>query len=137
MIDLQSFFSNSKTVWVSENFQNLLLATYTPTSTGMHASVSSIDLQNVQPETNPTELTFEDSDVFLEQLASLIQAQLQGEEGRLLNDSSANYFFVKGKDGKYYSVLVRWEQAQKLWRCGAYLQEALKMPNVRIFRPEQ
>lgn len=134
MIDIPSFFTNSKTVWVSENFQNLILARYTPTVKESVAAAS-MDLSHVGGGVDVQKLVFDDADVFLEQLASLIQAQLHGEPGRLLNNSSANYFFLQGKDGKYYSILVRWEQAQKLWRCGAYLQEELKMPNVRIFHP--
>jgi len=135
-IDVLSFFTNSKTVWVSENFQNILLKEYVSIEGDQkNGSINSSELQNVRPETKPEELVFQNTDTFLEQLALLIQNQTHGEEGRLLNDSSANYFFLKGKDGNYYSVLVRFEQAQKLWRCGAYLQENLKLPSVRIFYP--
>ncbi|MFA5877554.1 MAG: hypothetical protein WC880_04310 [Candidatus Paceibacterota bacterium] len=131
-----SFFTNSKAVWVSENFQNIILGKYVYTETNEQGrSVKSSDLQDLQPDIGAQELVFQDVDAFLEQLALLIQNQIHGEEGRLLNDSSANYFFLRGKDGKHYSILVRWEQAQKLWRCGAYLQEELKMPNIRIFYP--
>ena len=97
--------------------------------------IESSDLKDVPPERDAQKLIFQDADALLEQLALLIQKQIQGEEGKLLNDSSANYFFVRGKDGNNYSILIRWEPAQKLWRCGAYLQEELKMPNVRIFYP--
>jgi hypothetical protein len=135
-IDVRSFFTNSKTVWVSENFQNLLLKEYVSVlSDQKNESVNSSELQNIQTQIKMEELVFQNADTFLEQLALLIQNQIQGEDGRLLNDSSANYFFLKGKDGNYYSVLVRFEQAQKLWRCGAYLQEDLKLPSVRIFYP--
>ena len=98
--------------------------------------IKASDLQEMRANADIHDLVFKDADAFLEQLAVLIQGQINGEEGKLLNDSSANYFFVQGKDGKFYSVLVRFEPAQRLWRCGAYLQEELKMPNVRIFYPE-
>jgi hypothetical protein len=132
-MDITSFFSNSETVWTSENFQNVFLSKYQYTESQQEWSLRSTDLQDINSQVNAQEFIFPDADVFLEQLALLIKDQINGEEGKLLNDSSANYFFVKGKDGNYYSILIRWEQAQKLWRCGAYLQETLKIPNIRIF----
>lgn len=136
-IKVQSFFTNSETVWVSENFKNIILENYIPAegTVSQNASVKSSDLQDIGAEIKPLELVFKDTDSFLEYLVLLIQNQIQGEEGELLNDSSANYFFLRGKDKKHYSILVRWEQAQKLWRCDAYLQEDLKLPNIRIFYP--
>lgn len=134
-ISIPSFFTNSRTVWVSENFQSLILDKYVSVEGDPHnESIDSSDLKDMASQVSQ-ELVFRDADRFLELLASLIQDQENGEEGKLLNDSSANYFFLQAKDGKYYSILVRWEQAQKLWRCGAYLQEDLKMPNIRIFYP--
>jgi hypothetical protein len=94
-----------------------------------------MDLRETKASQDVQEFLFHDADIFLEELARLIQSQIDGKEGILLNDSSANYFFICGKDQKYYSILVRWEPAQGLWRCGAYLQEDLKMPNIRIFYP--
>jgi hypothetical protein len=133
-MNIKSFFSSSKTVWVSENFKSIFLERYAP-SAGQHdGSVGFSGLEGMKATVG--ELVFQDADIFLEELARLIQEQLNGEEGKLLNDSSANYFFLKAKDGKHYSILVRWEQAQKLWRCGAYLQEELNMPNIRIFYPK-
>lgn len=132
--DIPAFFTNSEKVWVSENFRDLILAKYAPAKDGRDKSIGFSDLKDIGTESAP-ELVFTDTDRFLEQLASLIENQINGEEGLLLNDSSANYFFVQAGDAKLYSVLVRWEQAQRLWRCGAYLQEELKMPNVRIFYP--
>lgn len=136
-IDILSFFKDSKVVWVSENFQNIILDKYVSRKDDqLGQSIKSSDLQDMGPKAKPQDFVFRDADVFLEQLALLIQNQINGEEGKLLNDSSANYFFLQGKDGKHYSILVRREQAQKLWRCGAYLQEELKVPNIRIFYPE-
>lgn len=132
-INIQSFFTNSNFVWTSENFQNIILNKYKPSQGAQPASFS--NLQNVEPDTDLHKFVFENADSFLENLAQLIKNQADGKEGDLLNDSSANTFFVLGKDGRHYSVLVRWEQAQKLWRCGAYLQEELKLPNIRIFYP--
>lgn len=136
-IDVPSFFTESKTVWISENFQNILVGKYVVSEEGKRShSIKFLDLQNIHPENSTRELVFQDADIFLEQLALLIHAQMNGKEGRLLNDSSANYFFLRAKDGNFYSVLVRWEPAQKLWRCGAYLQEDLKLPSIRVFYPE-
>lgn len=132
-INIQSFFTNSNFVWTSENFQNIILNKYEPSQGAKPASFS--NLQDIKPDTDLHKFVFENADSFLENLAQLIKNQADGKEGDLLNDSSANTFFVLGKDGRHYSVLVRWEQAQKLWRCGAYLQEELKLPNIRIFYP--
>jgi hypothetical protein len=129
-----TFFTSSKTVWVSENFQNIFLNNY-EMKDQQSLSAASSDLKDMKSETDVQKLLFKSVDAFLEELARLIEVQINGEDGTLLNDSSANYFFVCGKDDKNYSVLVRWESAQKLWRCGAYLQEDLKMPNIRIFYP--
>jgi hypothetical protein len=135
-INIPSFFTDSETVWVSENFQNIFLSKYAHSGDDRkNQSLDFSDLQDMSHEDNTQALVFQDADLFLEQLARLIHDQMHGEEGKLLNDSSANYFFLKGKDGKSYSILVRWEQAQKLWRCGAYLQEEVKVPSVRIFYP--
>ncbi len=133
MVDIPSFFKVSKTVWTSENFQNILLGNYVETDRQGQA-VDSANLQDLK-QTQAEKLVFKDADAFLEYLALLIQNQIEGTEGELLNDSSANYFFVQGKDNKFYSVLVRWESAQGLWRCGAYLQEELKLPNFKVFFP--
>ncbi len=135
-IKVPSFFTRYKAIWISENFQNLILSSYVETGRDRgEQSINSSDLQDIRPGIKAEELVFQDVDDFLEVLAGLIQDQMNGEDGRLLNDSSANYFFLRGKDEKYYSILVRWEQAQKLWRCGVYLQKELKLPNIRVFRP--
>ncbi len=134
---VREFFTQNDNVWVSENFQDIILSVYTKSDIeDGNNNVHFKDLQDLDAGTSPEELVFNNPDTFLERLVLLIGGQLHGESGLLLNDSSANYFYVKGKDGKYYSVLVRWEQAQGLWRCGAYLQEELKIPNIRIFSPQ-
>jgi hypothetical protein len=134
--DVYTFFTNSKSVWVSENFQNIILGKYTKEKS-QNLSVYSSNIQDIPANTNLKDLLFLDTSTFLEQLMTLIEKQINGEDGELLNDSSANYFLVQGIDGNNYSVLVRWEPAQKLWRCGAYLQEELRLPNIRIFYPSK
>lgn len=128
-------FRNADSVWISDNFKEFFLDKYTELRMPHRAKVAHSELQNI-PGPAP-ELIFSDPNLFLEDLAQLIQNQLHGEDGPLLNDSSANYFFVKDNEGKLYNVLVRWEHAQKLWRCGAYLQNELHLPQIRIFHPAQ
>ena len=135
MSGVPAFFSGPGEVWVSENFQSVLLGTYAKSNQGDDSSVSYVDLKDMRSDTDARGFLFQNPDFFLEQLMVLLQNQTGGKEGALLNDSSANYFFLKAKDGNVYSVLVRWEPAQKLWRCGAYLQTEIKMPSVRVFRP--
>lgn len=133
--DLYTFFTSSSFVWCSENFQSFILSELNQNSeleVGKGFAWSNIaDSANLDKD----HLVFNDVPKFLITLQTYIQAQQNGEDGVLLHDSSANTFFVRTQDGKLYSVLVRFEQAQKLWRCGAYLQTELSMPNIRIFYP--
>lgn len=135
IIEIPAFFTQSQHVWVSENFQNLILNSYVPSTKQNLVKPAGVNLQDIPLTISSYELLFRDVDEFLEQLALLIDLQIRGESDALLNDSSANYFFVQGKDSKFYSILVRWEPAQRLWRCGAYLQETLQLPSVRVFTP--
>lgn len=132
---LSQFFTSSTFVWCSENFQTFILSELDSDS-ALEAG-KGFTWSDIAESTNldKDNLVFSDIPTFLLTLQIYIQAQQNGEEGVLLNDSSANTFFVRTKAGSLYSVLVRFEQAQKLWRCGAYLQTELTMPNIRIFYP--
>ncbi len=135
--DPKTLFTNTERVWMSENFQNIIFDRFTGTDL-VHAedvvTPKYVDLSKVS-EVTIEQCIFTNIDAFLHMLADLIQNQIHGEEGVLLHDSSANYFYLQLEDAKFYSVLVRFEPAQKLWRCGAYLQDTLQKPNIRIFLP--
>ena len=79
-IDVRAFFTNSKQVWISENFQNIILATYESVR-GTHSglSIKSADLQEMRTDTNAQTLVFTDSNIFLSDLAVLIQKQINQE----------------------------------------------------------
>lgn len=133
--NIKDFFLSNQHVWVSENFQNIILAQYNDSDTQSVISSQYLDAQDFK-DAIKSNIIFSDSDAFLRELMMLISKQTDGEDGVLLNDSSANYFFVKTKNGDLYSVLVRFEIAQRLWRCGAYLQDDVKVPQIRLFLPK-
>lgn len=129
-------------VWMSDNFVSVILNGYQP-DVSVTVPPSSFDLTGPQslskPEDELEHAIFANPTLLLHSLATLISAQSEGQSGRLLNDSSANIFYVRSIDGGLYSVLVRYEDAQRLWRCGAYLIKngRIKLPNIRIFLPNE
>jgi len=59
------------------------------------------------------------------QISELIQAQIDGSVGKLLNDGLSNIFYVLGIDEVLFAVLVRWSSTLKHWdiRCFALDEE--------------
>lgn len=51
----------------------------------------------------------------LEDIAGLIEVQRSGQSGFLLTDGSVNIFYVKGKNGKVFAVLVLWLSGGRGW----------------------
>ncbi len=59
---------------------------------------------------------FEDVNVFLAHLATLIEGHWGGKEGILLNNGYANIFYVK-VNGEVFAVDVRWRTVNREWHC--------------------
>jgi len=51
----------------------------------------------------------------LEDIAGLIEAQPNGKSGFLLNNGHANIFYVEGKNGEVFAVLVSWDSDGRYW----------------------
>ena len=139
-MDSATFFRQSSNVWMAENFITFILNEGAAQPDPIKVTPTYFDLgepvSNPMPEDEQEHLIFRSPALLLDVLATLLQAQPVGEKGRLLNDSSANTFYVRCSDGNIYMVLVRFELAQGKWRCGAYFQgKTLQLPKVRIFSP--
>lgn len=118
------FFKTSKGLWVSDNFQNFILAAdedgvmeTRDTKIG-HAdlaqSANDAEIKGELPEGH----VFEDVKAFLGPLASLIKNQWGGKDGVLLKTGyRANIFYVKGVNGETFAVRVRWGSGTREWHC--------------------
>ena len=56
----------------------------------------------------------------LEDIAGLIEAQPNGKSGFLLNNGYANIFYVEGKNGEVFAVLVLWFSDFRQWHVGVW-----------------
>jgi len=54
----------------------------------------------------------------LEDIASFIKRQSGGKLGFLLNNGCVNIFYVKGKNGEIFAVLIRWGTKDRDWSVG-------------------
>lgn len=72
----------------------------------------------------------------LDQIADLIDAQNNGEDGALLNNGYANIFYVVGKNNILFAVGVRWSSGNSNWSIDAFdLVEAYHWDDGhRVFR---
>jgi len=127
-------FNDTSHVWTSENFRNLILSKQSISSEAI-GDFTTTDIKNIKEDIKLSDIVFKNIDELLASISKNISAQINWEAGNLLNDSSANIFYVHDNENNLYAVLVRWESAQGLWRCWAYLQEGFNIPNIRIFHP--
>lgn len=72
----------------------------------LKANAYDTDIRKELPETHLSTL---------EDIASLIGAQRSGQSGLLLNNGYANIFYVEGKNGEVFAVLVRWYSGNRRW----------------------
>ena len=52
----------------------------------------------------------------LEDIAGLIEAQPNGKSGLLLNNGYANIFYIEGRNGEVFAVIVCWFSGGRGWR---------------------
>jgi len=67
----------------------------------------------------PADHVFGDLSVFCSHLAGMLDRQIGGTEGPLLNNSYANIFYVQGAGG-VVAVSVRWFAGFRVWDVGAF-----------------
>jgi hypothetical protein len=117
-------FRDRKGLWLSQNFQNYILAGATIGSVGVHVTalgyagllLSPTD-SNIGKEL-PGGYIFEDVPFFLAILALLIKGQLDGGEGPLLTGYRSNLFYVR-VGSEVFVVNVDWFAVYREWRCDA------------------
>ena len=73
----------------------------------LKASAYDTDIRKELPDTHLSTL---------EDIAGLIEAQLNGKSGFLLNNGCANIFYVEGKNGEVFVVGVGWDSDYRKWR---------------------
>ncbi|MBI5078215.1 MAG: hypothetical protein HZB11_02535 [Candidatus Yonathbacteria bacterium] len=115
------FVKPRKGLWVSKSFQKYALA-------GQRDLLSYRVIADVTNQTLARDMshqeTFEEflggaekarTHAFtLDQLATLLRLQPNGEDGALLNNGSANIFYVLTK-GDFFSVSMLWDSVQSEW----------------------
>lgn len=122
--NLKNFYQTRKGLWLSENFQNFLLAELPEGEVASEAR--DIVRADIEQEANDGEIgselpkgnVFKDRDQFLNYLATMIEAQWGGTKGELLADGKANIFHVQIGNVPF-SVFVTWRRVGSGWRCFA------------------
>ena len=118
------FFKTREGLWTSSNFNNFTLSGVSKKKvTADEATIGYADLAQAANDAEiagelPEGYVFEDVNVFLVHLATLIEGQWGGKEGTLLNNGYANIFYVK-VDGEVFAVDVYWVADRRRWSCYA------------------
>jgi len=119
------FFQTRKGLYVWDGFRDNILAASTnkvittkKTTFGYAGLVQPANDAEIAAEL-PKDHIFEDVDMFLGHLATLINAQQDGGEGGLLNNGHWNIFYVR-VGSEVFAVHVRWNSAASEWNCYAY-----------------
>lgn len=126
--DVAAFYQNCAGLWVSPSFsfrdrfdveargvvESALSRLYVALL--LKADAYDTDIRKELPETHLSTL---------EDIASLIEAQPGGKPGLLLNNGYANIFYVEGKDGEVFAVVVHWNSDDRTWNVSYWsLDEA-------------
>jgi hypothetical protein len=108
------FYQTGTGLYVYDTFADRLGARQTVDSAPERPYVASLLKANaydkdIRKELSETHLST------LEDIAGLIEAQPNGKSGFLLNNGYANIFYVEGKNGEVFAVLVRWNSDNRYW----------------------
>lgn len=127
-INPHDFFKTRAGLWMSSNFNDLILSGASKKVSADEATVGYADLVKDANDAQignelPVGYTFEDVDTFLVHLATLIEGQWGGKEGTLLNNGYANIFYVK-VNSDVFTVDVYWRAGSRGWSCHAYRLDA-------------
>lgn len=123
--NLGDSFKTCEGLWMSEDFIGFILSGASKNSVSVgEAVVSYAGLAQVSSDEEiavalPEGYVFEDVDVFLLRLITLIKDQRVGKVGLLLNNGHINIFYVK-VNGEVFAVDVRWHSGRPGWCCNAY-----------------
>lgn len=115
------FFKIRKGFCVSNEFIDRILSVAERVMEGQPSELKSWDIRKDATDTQIRSELPEDHLVELWQIAKLIEAQPNGEKGLLLTNGHANLFYVKGKGGQVFVVLVYWLAGHGEWGVDAWL----------------
>jgi len=130
-INPHDFFKTRKGLWTSSKFNDYILSGAVKKK--VSAAVITIGYADLAQAANDAEIgaelpegyVFEDVDMFLVYLATLIEGQWGGKEGVLLNNGYANIFYVK-VNGSVFAALVYWFAGSREWFCNASRLDGLR-----------
>jgi len=123
-VNLRDFFKTREGLWVSSNFDDLILKGVSKKNhSAKETVIGRADLAQAANDAEigaelPEGYVFEGVVTFLVHLATLIKEQWGGKDGVLLNNGYANSFYVK-VNGEVFVVLVRWHADAREWYCYA------------------
>lgn len=117
------FFRGIDEVYTSDDFNDLILSAVSETKVMLDDTI--LCFADLMHKANDFEIcdefsegfVFEDVDMFLVRLATLIEGQLGGEKGPLLNNSRTNIFYVREKNGQILTTTVRFNLVNLDWTC--------------------
>lgn len=123
-VNPHDFFKTREGLWMSSNFNDFILSG--ASKKRVSAAETTIGYADLAQAANDAEIggelpegyVFEDVDVFLAHLATLIEGQWGGKKGTLLINAYANIFYVKVK-GEVSAVNVAWNAGNRRWHCRA------------------
>jgi hypothetical protein len=118
------FFKIREDLWTSNSFNDCILSGASKKK--VLADETTISYADLAKEANDAEIgaelpegyVFEDVNMFLAHLATLIEGQWGGKEGMLLSNGCANIFYVK-VNGEVFAVDVLWLAGNREWSCSA------------------
>lgn len=127
------FFKTRAGLWTSSNLNDFILSGASKKK--VSADEATIGYADLAQAANDAEIgaellegyVFEDVNMFLVHLATLIEGQWGGKEGTLLNNGYANIFYVK-VNGEVFAINVFWNAGDRKWYCGAYRLDDCRWP---------
>ena len=123
-VNPHDFFQTREGLWTSNNFNDYILSGLSKKKVSVNEMV--VGYADLAQSANDAEIgselpegyVFEDVNMFLAHLATLIEGQWGGKEGVLQNNGYINIFYVKVND-EVFAVGVRWRAAYREWSCNA------------------
>jgi hypothetical protein len=118
---LAEFFTTKKGLYVHESFTKRVLPFHNDDATSDISSCDAVDLprnmhdSEIIKEYLGGEEEAKKNAFTLNQMKAFIQAQPNGESGKLLTNDHYNIFYCIGKDGKLFAVSVYWNSADQEW----------------------
>ena len=124
--DPEKFFRIRKGLHVWDDFNRILSSAASSVESTLEARLAMFDLgkalndAEIQTEL-PDNYVFEDAGIFCAYLAGMIDRQENGEEREdgLLVNGYANIFYVRGKNGEVFAVVVSWFSDDRGWFVAA------------------